>query len=125
MKNLIKNSAVILAILLGATIQVNAAVGTDPTPTNSIELKALANHTIQVTASISTTNSEYYQLEKSYDNKTFSTVCILMPFDETDIIKPIVIKDKIKEENTKIYYRIIKVEQNKYTCTAINNIEIK
>jgi hypothetical protein len=114
-----------LLVLTFSLASLAAKATTEPTPNASpLQLTALNKQLVQVKATITSSSDVYFELEKSYDNKTFTTVCVLMPFEDATIIKPILLKDKVTTGSTTVYYRIKQIKDNNITYTAKEEVKL-
>lgn len=91
----------------------------------SIELTQINHTTIHVKTSVVSLQTEYYIIERSYNNKDFKTIAVLFPFEQSETIKAIQLKDKIKEGTKTVYYRIQKVENDVEIIIANEVISVK
>jgi hypothetical protein len=62
-------------------------------------------------------------IERSYNNKSFQEVAVLMGDETKKTMQPIVLKNKIKANSKKVYYRVIKLNKDN-TGTVIANATI-
>ncbi len=88
-----------------------------------MEIRQINKNTVEITNNLISVNGEYYELEKSTDNKNFKTVTIIFPFDNTDNINtPVVLKDKVTTATT--YYRLKCINNNSITYTQLKGITL-
>lgn len=78
---------------------------------SNIELKVINQTTIAIKTNLPFSTSATYEIQRSYDNKTFRAVAMYFGNEEGFSKQPFTIKDKIKPTTKKVYYRVIKVKQ--------------
>ncbi len=97
--------------------------GTKPAP---IELKLIAKDAVQITANVVAANTnEYFELERSFDNVSFTTVTVIFAGTEAEnMSSPLILKNRIKEETKVVYYRIKKISNDIVTYSTVSSIEV-
>jgi hypothetical protein len=119
------NKFTLLLITVLSLLTISATANIEPTPaTSTLQVTIVSKNKVQIQANITNNAEQYFELEKSYDNKTFTTICVLMPFESNDATKLITIKDNVTKKNKKIYYRLKKVQDNNLTYTAQQSIKL-
>ncbi len=117
------STLLLIAVLTLTNIAAKANI--EPTPTTStLQITVLSKQQVMLKANITNNAAQYFEIEKSYDNVNFTTVCVLMPFDASNDNKTLSIKDTINKGNKKIYYRLKKVQDNNLTYTAQQTIQL-
>jgi hypothetical protein len=71
--------------------------------------------------------NEYYEIERSADNKTFTTVGVLFPATEEEMPmrNGLALKDKVADNHTTYYYRLKKVSGENVTYSYVKTIALK
>lgn len=72
--------------------------------------------------SVSNTN---FEIQRSYDNKNFQSVAIIVGDAEAGCFQPFKITDYVKSNNSKIFYRIVKTTQSSSTIILKTWVEVK
>jgi hypothetical protein len=96
------------------------------TTVNPIELKVIAKDAVQITTNIIAANvNEYFELERSFDNITFTTVTVIFAGTEAEnMANPLVLKNRIKEDAKVVYYRIKKISNEVVTYSSISSVTL-
>jgi hypothetical protein len=116
----------IIAIFAATTFASTGRGGVQKiTLASNIELKQIGKNAIQITGSLICKETEYFELERSIDNKQFHTVSVIFAVTEKDNFKAdVVLKDKLKVPTKTIYYRLKKVSADQqvtyYEVSSIN-----
>ncbi len=114
----------IFILLANITIVVKANTGIKPIfKTNTISVLKIDASTIQINASLNIGKLETVIIERSYDNKNFQEVVLLMGNNNDNQQQQINVKNKIKLNAKKVYYRVVKIN-NSTTGTVIANTTI-
>jgi hypothetical protein len=93
---------------------------------STIELKQIGNGIVQITGSLICDATEYFELERSTDNKNFTTASVIFAVTDKDsFTSAVVLKDKVKENTKTVYYRLKKVSGgNKVIYYAACSIQL-
>jgi hypothetical protein len=70
--------------------------------------------------------AEYYEIERSFNNKDFTTVCVVFPATAGEIMRNgIAMKDKVTDTAKTIYYRLKKVNGDTVEYSGSKNIMLQ
>jgi hypothetical protein len=124
--NNFKKFLTILALVV-VSFNAKAYVGIKPVfSMNSLELTVKANNAVLINLSILANSNETFEIQKSYNNKTFTTVAVLFTEENMPPLQSVKITDKINNENnTTVYYRVVKMNKNTAVKMLSNTIAIK
>ncbi len=124
--NNIKKFFTVIALIV-ITLSSKAFVGVKPVfNVNSLQITMKANNTLQINVTLVTKSNETLEIQKSYNNKTFTAVAILFTEDNNATIQSVKITDKIKtEKNVTVYYRVVKVNNETAVKIMSNSIALK
>ncbi len=78
--------------------------------------------TIQLTAVLNTQVGDTYEIQKSYDNKTFSTIAVVMNSEDEVNLPSISLKDKVGK-NKRVYYRVVSVKNNTIEASTTQTVQ--
>jgi hypothetical protein len=106
---------VLAAVILAFTAK--AGVGIKPVfITNSMELTQVNATTVQIKANIVSSSDVTFEIQKSYDNKNFSTVAVVFGTDDASFALALKLNDKVNK--TEVFYRVVKMKTNN-TLTVV------
>ncbi len=66
---------------------------------------------VKVSAQFNKNNSTF-KIERSYDNKSFETVAVVLPAEDMLVGTPMVMNDKVKKGKKTVYYRVTETTEN-------------
>jgi hypothetical protein len=101
-----KTLFVALLTLATFTAKANNGNGEEPVAVK-MEVKKVSTSKVQVVTNIVAKANETFEIQKSYDNKIFTTVALVLGTDETANMPALRISDVIKADAT-AYYRVVK-----------------
>jgi hypothetical protein len=92
---------------------------------NLFSLKQADKNKVVISCNLTASNTEYYEIERSADNKSFKTVCVVFPAATGETMRnSIDMKDKVSEQ-TVVYYRLKKVSGNDISYTEAKTITLQ
>ncbi len=94
---------IIIAVLSLGSIVANA---TTITP---LELKVVNTTTVQIKTTIVANVNETFEIQRSYNNKDFKQVGIIIGSEDAANLPALRFSDKVSNNENKIYYRIVKL----------------
>lgn len=103
-------------ILILVTLVSVATASANENP-KTMEATVVNAQTIKITSNIEVKANETYEIQKSYDNKSFSTIAVLMGTEDVVNMPAFSMNDKVSK-TTKVYYRIVKVENDQFVTIS-------
>jgi predicted small secreted protein len=92
---------------------------------NLFTLKQADKNKVVISCNLTASNTEYYEIERSADNKSFKTVCMVFPANANEAMRnSIDMKDKVSGQAV-VYYRLKKVSGNDITYTEAKTITLQ
>jgi hypothetical protein len=76
--------------------------------TTPIELKFVNATTVQFKTTFVANVNETFEIQRSYDNKEFAAIGFIFGSEDATNLPAFKLNDKVKVEEKKIYYRIVK-----------------
>jgi hypothetical protein len=121
-----------LVILVLASMAVNAneiKKGESARTDNEFTLTVFDNNKVLINCNLQASNtSEYFEIERSVDNKTFTTVGVLFATtaEEQPMRNGLALKDKPAQKTTgTVYYRIKTVSGNQVSYSQVKTVTLQ
>jgi type II secretory pathway component PulC len=131
MKRLVNTIIFAAAALIITSAPLNASAGTGNGEKNEVradafELKQIDKDKVMISCDLVAEGTEYYEIERSENNKDFATVCVVFPAGKEDAIKnAMAMKDKIKTAAKTFYYRLKKITGDVVSYSTVKSIQLQ
>jgi predicted carbohydrate-binding protein with CBM5 and CBM33 domain len=105
----------------------NTVNGETPvTRADGFQLKQIDKDKVMISCDLVAEGTEYYEVERSENNKDFRTVCVMFPATKEEAMKnALALKDKINNGGKTFYYRLKKVNGENISYSNTQTIELK
>ncbi len=123
MKTLLIISSIVV-IFLTNTAKANNELQKKITTSNNISLTKIDDNTIQINTLLNIGSMETIIIERSYNNKNYQEVAMLMGNESKTPMQSISLKNKVKTNAKKVFYRVVKMNKDN-TGTVIANSTMK
>jgi hypothetical protein len=111
-------------LIIIAVLSLSSLVAT-ATTINPMELKVVNTTTVQIKTTIVANVNETFEIQRSYDNKDFKQIGLLLGSADATNLPALKLNDKIDSNKKKAFYRIVKLNvDGTATIVATSTIAI-
>jgi hypothetical protein len=107
-----------LQIILIAVLTLSSVIAKANDDKKTFEASVVNTKTIQIKTNFVAQVNETYEIQKSYNNKSFTTIATILGSEDAANMPALKINDKITTTSAAVYYRIVMVS------TTGNNVVV-